>query len=89
VRWWRSAVGMGWVLAALDLLLDVYGAVLTRQHGAVFTSPEINAVRFGSGVWPSTFPGNPHPQSIPSRDVSSHRTARNPSCYCAKRCMGA
>ena len=52
-------------MALLDLVLDVYGAVLTRQHGAAFTSPEINAIRFGSGAHPAPPPPPPLPGSTP------------------------
>jgi len=46
----QGALLQGYALAVLDMLLDVYGAVVTKLHGAAFTSMDINAVRFGSAA---------------------------------------
>ena len=37
----------GYVFAILNVIFDAYGAVLTKEFGAVFTLSEINLVRFG------------------------------------------
>jgi drug/metabolite transporter (DMT)-like permease len=37
----------GYGMAILNVLLDTYGSVLTKQHGTKFTTWEINLVRFG------------------------------------------
>lgn len=38
----------GYILAILNILLDTYGSVLTKQHGQIFSSWTINLIRFGS-----------------------------------------
>eukprot|EP00949_MAST-11_sp_MAST-11-sp1_P002972 g2972.t1 len=41
---------IGYVLAAVNVIVDVYGSVLTKQYGLNMTTFEINAVRFGSAA---------------------------------------
>ena len=38
----------GYVLGILNIFLDTYGFVLTKQHGTMFSTWTINAIRFGS-----------------------------------------
>jgi drug/metabolite transporter (DMT)-like permease len=37
----------GYVLTALNVVLDTYGSLLTKEHGAGMTTWEINLIRFG------------------------------------------
>jgi len=37
----------GYILAFINVLFDVYGSVLTKQHGKQFNTWEINLIRFG------------------------------------------
>ena len=41
---------IGYILAAVNVIVDVYGSVLTKQYGLNMTTFEINAVRFGSAA---------------------------------------
>ncbi|CAJ1890607.1 unnamed protein product [Cylindrotheca closterium] len=42
---------VGYILAVMNVLLDTYGSLLTKQHGWNFTTWGINLIRFGcSGV---------------------------------------
>ena len=43
-----SRVALGYAYAALNVIFDTYGSVLTRQHGENLTAWEINLLRFGS-----------------------------------------
>ncbi|GMH48880.1 hypothetical protein TrVE_jg8749 [Triparma verrucosa] len=45
---WRDGVKLGYFWAALNVILDCYGSVLTKQYGAAFTTWEIGLIRFGS-----------------------------------------
>lgn len=38
----------GYICAVLNIFLDTYGFVLTKQHGKIFSSWAINLIRFGS-----------------------------------------
>jgi drug/metabolite transporter (DMT)-like permease len=37
----------GYSLALLNVILDAYGSILTKQYGAIFSTWEINLIRFG------------------------------------------
>lgn len=45
---WRDGVQLGYFWATLNVVLDCYGSVLTKQYGAAFTTWEIGLIRFGS-----------------------------------------
>ncbi|CAN0092259.1 unnamed protein product, partial [Heterosigma akashiwo] len=42
--------GPGYACAAANVVLDVYGSVLTKQHAAALSTWGINAVRFGAAA---------------------------------------
>lgn len=44
----RQRLIKGYILAALNVVLDVYGAVLTKQWGAALTPLDICGLRFGT-----------------------------------------
>jgi drug/metabolite transporter (DMT)-like permease len=44
-KWYRRK---GLILAVANVVLDTYGSLLTKQHGANFTTWAINLIRFGS-----------------------------------------
>jgi drug/metabolite transporter (DMT)-like permease len=44
-KWFRRN---GHILAVANVVLDTYGSLLTKQHGANFTTWAINLIRFGS-----------------------------------------
>eukprot|EP00520_Triparma_pacifica_P018598 CAMPEP_0118642724 /NCGR_PEP_ID=MMETSP0785-20121206/5987_1 /TAXON_ID=91992 /ORGANISM="Bolidomonas pacifica, Strain CCMP 1866" /LENGTH=335 /DNA_ID=CAMNT_0006534293 /DNA_START=83 /DNA_END=1086 /DNA_ORIENTATION=+ len=46
----NKSMAWGYVLAAINVLLDAYGSVLTKQYGGGMTTWEINLVRFGSAA---------------------------------------
>ena len=43
--WWNFR---GYILAVLNVLLDTYGSLLTKQHGGGMSTWAINLIRFGS-----------------------------------------
>ena len=43
-----SALTVGWLCAVANVVLDCYGSVITKQHGADLTTWHVNAIRFGT-----------------------------------------